>query len=208
MTRQTIARLSQRDREKLIEASRHTIDAATSQRLLIVAKLADGERQGDVARALLVARSTVSFTLAKFHVHGERGLYDQRRGNGQTKADRGFLDHLCELLQGTPGANGWQRTTWSRELLCKQMELDGYPQVSLSTMGRALRKLGARRGNPKPVVSCPWPTALREQRISEIRALERRPRHASRCSTSTRSISTSIHEWAPTGCCRVSSGCC
>jgi transposase len=172
MTRQTIARLPLGEREKLIEASRRAHDAATSQRLLIVAKLASGDRQSDVARALIVARSTVSFTLAKYHAHGCQGLYDQRRRNGQTKVDQDFLDHLCDLLLGVPSDHGWQRTTWSRELLSEQMEMDGFPRVSLSTMGRSLRKVGARQGNPKPVVSCPWSAARRERRIRKIRALE------------------------------------
>jgi transposase len=41
-------------------------------------------------------------------------------------------------------------------------------------MGRALARLGARLGTPKPVVLCPWPRDARLLRLAEIRALEER----------------------------------
>lgn len=172
MTMQTIAQLSEQERQKLIESSRRASDVATAHRLLIIAKVAGGQRQSEVARALVVARSTVSLTVARFSARGEQGLYDQRRGNGQTQVNQDFLDHLGMLLQGVPVDYGWQRATWTRVLLCTQMLADGFLKVSVSTMGRSLKKLGARRGTPKPVVNCPWTTERRENRVGEIRALE------------------------------------
>ena len=69
---------------------------------------------------------------------------------------------------------GWSRPTWTRELLCRQLEREGRAAVSVSTMGRALARIGARLGTPKPVVLCPWPRDVREARLAELRALEER----------------------------------
>jgi transposase len=54
------------------------------------------------------------------------------------------------------------------------MEQLGFPRVAACTMGRALWRLGARLGTPKPYVLCPWPTARRERVLREIRGLEAR----------------------------------
>ncbi|WP_394838647.1 IS630 family transposase [Pendulispora rubella] len=64
--------------------------------------------------------------------------------------------------------------TWTRELLCLQMRGDGWATVAVCTMGRALARLGARLGLPKPVVLCPWPRDARAAVLQQIRALEGR----------------------------------
>jgi transposase len=76
------------------------------------------------------------------------------------------------LLRGSPEDFGWMRPTWTRELLCLQMQREGWPKVAVCTMGRALARLGARLGTPKPIVLCPWPRDARLQRLAAIRALE------------------------------------
>jgi transposase len=78
------------------------------------------------------------------------------------------------LLGRTPEDVGWQRPTWTRELLCLQMTLEGFPSVAVCTMGRALSRIGARLGTPKPVVLCPWPRERRLRVLAEIRRLEAR----------------------------------
>jgi transposase len=116
----------------------------------------------------------VSRTRERYVRQGELGLYDQRRNNGARKVCDEFLRALMLLLLDSPNDHGWMRPTWTRELLCLQMQAMGWPQVAPCTMGRALRKLGARLGMPKPVVLCPWPAARRERVLQEIRALEAR----------------------------------
>jgi transposase len=52
------------------------------------------------------------------------------------------------------------------------MELEGFPLVAVCTMGRALARIGARLGSPKPVVLCPWPRERRLRVLAAIRRLE------------------------------------
>ncbi|RKG98662.1 hypothetical protein D7V97_32680 [Corallococcus sp. CA053C] len=52
--------------------------------------------------------------------------------------DERFRETLCRVLEGTPQQSGWRRTTWTRELLAREMERRGRVRVSAATMGRAL----------------------------------------------------------------------
>jgi transposase len=47
-------------------------------------------------------------------------------------------------------------------------------QVSVTTIDRMLRALGARWGEPRPVVACPWSKAAKVHRLARIRRLIRR----------------------------------
>jgi transposase len=54
------------------------------------------------------------------------------------------------------------------------MARDGWPNVAVCTMGRALAFIGARLGMPKPIVLCPWPRDERLRVLAGIRRLEAR----------------------------------
>lgn len=71
----------------------------------------------------------------------------------------------------TPQDRGWERPTWTRELLCLEMKRLRLPRVSVCTMGRVLAELGARLGSPKPVVLCPWRPRRRQRAIRAINRL-------------------------------------
>ncbi len=43
--------------------------------------------------------------------------------------------------------------------------------ISVCVMGRVLRRLGARRGNPKPVVLCPLSNRQQRRRLAKIRRM-------------------------------------
>lgn len=62
---------------------------------------------------------------------------------------------MAALLLTRPNEHGWMRPTWTRELLCLQMNQTGWPRVAVCTMGRALQQAGVRLGSPKLVVRCP-----------------------------------------------------
>ena len=78
------------------------------------------------------------------------------------------------MLACTPEDFGWERPTWTRELLCLQMKLEGFPSVAVCTMGRALSRVGARLRTAKPIVLCPWPRDQRLRVLAAIRRLEAR----------------------------------
>jgi transposase len=169
-----IPRMDRNERRVLVRVGRRSRDLDTLIRFQAVAGLAAGRSSVRVAEELHVARSTVVSASERFAAWGVDGLYDRRRFNGPTKADDPFRRRVGELLRGTPLDFGWQRPTWTRELLCLQMKREGRADVAVCTMGRVLARIGARLGVPKPVVLCPWRRDARLQRLAEIRALEAR----------------------------------
>jgi transposase len=169
-----VPRIGRGERLGLLRLGRKSGHPETSMRFQIIAKLGLGKTSPEVADALDVARSTVVKTAHRFADEGVAGLYDKRRRNGRAKVEGGFRHRIAELLRRTPEDFGWRRPTWTRELLCLQMQREGWPTVAVCTMGRALARLGARLGLPKPVVLCPWKRDARERRLAELRALEAR----------------------------------
>jgi transposase len=150
----------------------------TLRRCLAVAKVAAGQSRAQAARELLCATSTVVTAVLRYQERGREGLRDGRAFNGQRKVDERFRETLRRVLEGTPQQSGWRRTTWTRELLVREVERRGRVRVSPATMGRALASVGARRKRPRPVVRCPWPTRRRRQRLWQLkcRAAYARPR--------------------------------
>jgi transposase len=171
---QKVPRMPRIERRILIRLGRRSGDPETAIRFLTVARLASGRSGVQVAHDLDIARSTVIRTGQRFVADGVNGLFDRRRSNGSTKVDERFRRRVAVLLRGSPEDFGWSRPTWTRELLCLQMQRQGWPEVAVCTMGRALARLGARLGTPKPIVLCPWPRDARLQRLAEIHALESR----------------------------------
>jgi transposase len=152
--------------------ARKTKDRDAWRRLTSVLRCLEGASQHQAATQLGMAQSTVAACLAKFEVGGVDALLsDGRRNNGNRKVDEAFRKRLCKILLKSPRNFGWQRTTWTRELLAKQMACKGFPEVSVATMGRALCLIGAHLRSPKPFVTCPWTPQRREERLAELRAL-------------------------------------
>ncbi len=169
-----IPQLPRSFRRHLIRLGRRSGDPQTAVRFHAVARLGLGRSSPQVADDLDVACSTVVRAADHYAKEGIAGLYDKRHGNGATKADDAFRRRIAQLLRLTPEDFGWRRPTWTRELLCLQMRKEGRPKVAVCTMGRALARIGARLGMPKPIVLCPWPRDARERRLAEIRRLEAR----------------------------------
>lgn len=169
---QKIPRMNREARRDFVRIGRRSGDPATTLRFLVVAGLAAGRSGREVAESLGVAPSNASRVARRFMEEGVAGLYDKRRGNGTTKVTDGFRRRVAELLRRSPEDFGWNRPTWTRELLCRQMQWEQWPSVAVCTMGRVLAQLGARLGVPKPVVLCPWPRDARKRRLAEIRRLE------------------------------------
>lgn len=143
-------------------------------RYRIVVHLSLKHSQPSIAKALLCAPSTISRTRKAFLREGEAGLRDRRSENGTRKADLAFDFCLVDALAGSPQDFGWERPTWTRELLALELARRGQPLVSVSTLGRALARIGAKLKRPKPVVSCPWPSRRRNKVLRELERLAER----------------------------------
>ncbi len=167
-----IPRIGRIERRLLVRIGRKSGDPETALRFLAIARLALGRSSRQVAAELDLACSTVVRAARRFVEEGAPGLYDKRRGNGRPKVDGAFRRRVRELLGRTPENFGWFRPTWTRELLCLQMQREGWAFVAVCTMGRALAHVGARLGTPKPIVLCHWPRDARLRRLATIRRLE------------------------------------
>lgn len=105
----------------------------------------------------------------RYLAEGEAGLVDRRAENGSRKVDDDFLADLTEVLGDRANQHGWPRPTWTRELLVRTLAGRTGTVIAVSTMSRALRLIGARRGRPRPVVLCPLSSRQRRRRLAALR---------------------------------------
>ena len=166
-----IPRLRRCDKRRLQKRAGNCKDARLKTRYLIVLNLAEGQHPTDVAKCLHVSRQTVYQVAKRYRECGEAGLVDRREDNGNTKLDDIWLGQLYELVASSPEDHGWQRPTWTREMLVITMKRKTGVTIHVSTMSRALAKIGARRGRPKPTVGCPWSNRAKQRRLRKIRQL-------------------------------------
>jgi transposase len=166
-----IPKLRRSEKRRLEKQARGCQDAKLRIRYLIVLNLADEQSPTETARTLKVARRTVYRVAQRFSQQGEAGLVDRREENGNRKLDENYLGQLYELVGSSPQEHGWPRPTWTRELLIKTMQKRTGVEVSPGTMSEALKKIGARRGRPKPIVESTWSKKAKNKRLREIREL-------------------------------------
>ena len=158
---------------KVIRHMRECRDAGLKGRYLIIVNLLNGRSPAETAEVLNVARSTVYRVAELFREWGEVGLLDRREDNGDLKLDEYYLSVLYKVVRGNPEDYGWKRPTWTREMLVETLRQRTGIRIAVSTMSRALKKIDARRGRPRPMVRCPWSKRAKNRRIRLIRELLR-----------------------------------
>ena len=163
-----VLRLERRVKLALRRMRRETKDKGLADRCQIVLLAAKGRRRADVAESVGRSVSWVNRVVARFRDHGVAGLCDRREDNGEPKLDEWFLSRLYDVVDGSPQDYGYPRPTWTRELLAKVMHRLTGVKVHPATMSRALSRIGARLGRPRPTVGCPWPKRRRNRRLAEI----------------------------------------
>lgn len=151
-------------------------DAGTRIRFTVILHTAGGYSQSQIAEMLACSIRTVARVQQRFREHGVEGLMDRRGDNGAAKITDDYIFALIEAVRGSPPDHGYPRPTWTLELLVKVLTEQTGIRISRSTMSRLLRRLGIRRGMPKPTVGCPWSPQSRKRRLRLIhRMLERLP---------------------------------
>lgn len=151
-------------------------DAATRIRFLVILHTAEGHTQPEIAEMLACSIRTVARVQQRFREQGTEGLVDRRGDNGTAKITEDYVLALIEAVRGSPQDYGYPRPTWTQELLVKVMAERTGIGISVSTLSRLLRRLGVRRGMPKPTVGCPWSSRARKRRLGLIdRMLETLP---------------------------------
>lgn len=159
------------ERSQLERAARGCKDASLRTRMLIIAHSADGSDREEIAEALGCDVSTVSRARARWCRSGWAGLADRRAFNGTPKVDQDFREAVRWMLELTPPDFGRRRPTWTRPDLVDVAEQYTSVRVSVTTMGRVLRRLRARLGRPKPVAPCPRSEKAREARMKVVHRL-------------------------------------
>lgn len=166
-----VPKLHRRDKRRLKRRANGTDDRKLAIRCLIVLNLSEGRSPSDTAKSLGVSRSTVYRVAERYREFGELGLIDRREENGDDKLDECYLSTLWEVVESSPLDHGWKRPSWTREMLVETMRKKTGVRVHVSTMSRALKLIGARRGRPKPTVDCPWSKRAKNKRLGEIEAI-------------------------------------
>src|SRR3989304_3340331 len=159
------------EKERFWRQARQIMDADTRTRYAVILHWADGYGVRETSRMLHCAVSTVTKVRKRFREGGVAGLADRRGDNGAPKLTDEYVLPLVQVVARTPRKYGHRRPTWTQELLVKVMAEQTSTRISVSTMSRLLRRLGIRRGNPKPTVGCPWSERSRKRRIRWIRRL-------------------------------------
>jgi transposase len=168
-----VPRLRQSVKDRLLRHLRTCHEPGLKTRYLIIVNLAAGRSPQKTADVLALHRATVYRTAARFRDQGERGLSDRRHENGPAKVDRLYREVLQRAVRSSPQAYGWSRPTWTRELLVLAVRRHTGVTVHVGTLSRTLRRIGARRGRPRPTVGPPEGRNSQRWRLYRIRRLLR-----------------------------------
>jgi transposase len=166
-----IPRLRFSEKEKLGQHLRQCRQADLKIRYLILINLLNDRSPTLTAQILNVSRSTVYRVVGRFRECGEWGLMDRREDNGGLKLDERYLSILYNIVRSCPEDYRWNRPTWTREMLVETMKHETGISIHVSTMSRALARIHARRGRPRPVVGCPWSKQAKTRRLNKIHHL-------------------------------------
>jgi transposase len=120
-------------------------------RLRIIVGLAEGSTPTELHDHLGVARSTVYRVATRFSREGVRGLRDRRPEMPARLVTDAYLERLGCIVYEGPQEHGWQRTTWTRELLARQLEVETGIRVHPTHIGRLLHALQIRWKRARPV---------------------------------------------------------
>jgi transposase len=165
-------------KEKLRRHLQQCRDGNVRVHYLILLNLDNGRSARQTAEVLGIHNTTVYRVADRFRQHGEWGLWDGRKDNGLTKLDEHYLATLYRVVRSGPLHYGWRRPTWTRELLVATLTRLTGVRIHVATMSRALQLIGARRGQPRPTVRCPWSPAVRTRRLNVLqRLVAKLPKH-------------------------------
>ena len=168
---QILFRLDRRVKQQVRTLRRRTRDKALAMRCQIVL-LADKQRsRASIAESVGCSVSWVQRVLRRFRELGRSGLYDARADNGTVKLDEHYLLLLYQTVDQSPRDYHYIRPTWTQELLAKIMAYQTGVKVHRSTMSRALHRIRARLGKPRPTVGCPWSKSRKTRRLNELQRL-------------------------------------
>lgn len=147
--------LPRAQRRRLERQSRKTQDKFEAMRCRILLLLHAGHSVRGVVERVDCARATVYRTVYRFEDRGEAGLTDRRLQPESRKVTPELMNYLLSLLDVSPRSLGWQRSTWTLELMGLQVHEKTGVKLSASHIRNLLLWLGCRRGRPRPGLRIP-----------------------------------------------------
>ena len=159
-------RLDRGQRRRMMRLLRKTHSRIEALRARVLLLLDEGVVPGVVAEMVGCARATVYRTLYRFEDLGEDALLDQRQVRPPSKVTAEVGERLVGYIDGSPQDFGWQRTTWTLELLAVQLTLDTGVRLSKSHVRNVLVANRVRRGRPR--VGLRIPVRGRRRILNEI----------------------------------------
>jgi putative transposase len=146
-------RAQRRRIERRFRKSRDLIEATRCRILLL---LNSGYSATSASQMVGCARATIYRTVSRFEELGEAGLSDRRLHPEARKVTPELMNYLLSLLDVSPRSLGWQRSTWTLELMALQVEERMAVRLSASHIRNLLLWLGCRRGRPRPGLRIPF----------------------------------------------------
>jgi len=134
---------------------RTTLNKFEALRCRIILLLDDKHSVNEAARLAGCVRATVYRTVYRFEDEGEVGLLDGRKRRVPLKVFPEVVEQLLSYLDDVPKDYGWQRCTWTLELLARQLLNDTAVSLSVCHLWRVLKQAGCRRGRPRPALRIP-----------------------------------------------------
>jgi transposase len=165
------SRFRDRRRRAIRSMAKGHPDARTRCRAQIIVALVQDKPVRVITEVLQCSCSLVYKIAHAFLQREELALVDRREENGDTVITKDVQVAMWLLVAETPRQYGHRRPTWTLELLKLVLRRRLGVRLSRATVSRLLRRLGIRRGRPKPFVKCPWPKERRDLRIRRLRSL-------------------------------------
>lgn len=160
-------------RRRLKRTVQRAHDRDVVRRAMALLHLAAGCTVSETAERVCAARSTVQRWRDLYLEYGEAGLAPAVRGRSPWTVTEALMASLAELLEHTPEAYGYLRSTWSSELLSLELHRQHAMEIHPSTVRRVLPQMGYVWRRSRPVLVRRDPHKNRRLR-AVARALRRR----------------------------------
>lgn len=159
-------RAQRRRLERLVVQER---DAELRQRYRIVLALDKKMSPTMIHGVQGAARSTIYRVARKFLADGEEGLRDRRCERIPVKVTEQYVERLEELVYTSPRTCGWQRSTWTSELLALQLAKETRIRLHRTHVWRLLCGSGMRWGRPRPIPTRAVSSLAKVRRANQLR---------------------------------------
>lgn len=154
----TIVKEIRRAARRRLKRLAHRGKGPESRRALAVLLVAEGTSVTEVAQVIKAGRSSVYRWLGWYELEGEEGLIAHQEGNRDPRSvSEEVVSTLQRLLEEEPSAWGYLRSSWTSELLAKELNSQLGSAIHASTIRRLLPWLGFgwRRSRPTLCIKDP-----------------------------------------------------